>query len=124
MFNKGQARPGSGDPVNAVVDLKAAVLLSYVGVLKIQADLGNIHILVVAGIDKADALSILIKDFRVGEHTEIIPFHLSQGIISHLPTSLQMGLYFHKDNSSRNKTEDEGHSDGLKQSLQKPSDGA
>ena len=65
VFDKGKTRAGGGDPVNTVVDLKTAVLLGYVGILKIQADLGDVRVFIMACVDDADAFAVFIKYFRV-----------------------------------------------------------
>ena len=122
MLDKSQSGPGSGNPVNAVVGFEAPVFLGYVGILKVQADMGDVRILIVACIDDADALSIFVKDFRIGKHAEILSFHLGQGVIRHCPAAFQMRLYFHKDCTSCYKTKDEKYGNHLEQGLQQPSD--
>ena len=51
VFDEGKACPDRGDPVHSGVSLKAPVLLSNVSILEVQADIRDIRIFVVAGVD-------------------------------------------------------------------------
>ena len=65
MLYKGQTCTESSDPVYSSMAFETPVLLGNVAVLEIHADVVNIHILIMTGIDKADLPAVLVIDDRI-----------------------------------------------------------
>ena len=101
--------------------LEAPVLLGDVGVLQVQADVPDVHVLVVSRIDQADLISVLIVDHGVREHGKILAAHLSQLVISHFTALVQLWFYLDVQNGGSDHGADQPHGEQGQKRAQKPS---
>ena len=102
MLDQGQSGPKGGDPVHPGVALETPVLLGDVGILQVQADVPDVHVLVVPRVDQADLIAVLIVDQGVREHGKILAAHLSQLVISHFTALVQLRFYLDVQNGGSN----------------------
>ena len=102
VLDQSQSGPEGGDPIHPGVALETPVLLGDVGILQVQADVPDVHVLVVPRVDQADLIAVLIVDQGVREHGKILAAHLSQLVISHFTALVQLRFYLDVQNGGSN----------------------
>ena len=68
----------------------------------------DVHILVVAGIDQTDLVSVLIIYDGIRQHTEIGTIHGGKGVICDFTAVLQLWFYFDKQKDACAYAQDKG----------------
>ena len=96
------------------------VFLGYVGILNIHADMVDIHIFIMSGIDNPDLIAVLIVNNRIGQHTEIGTLHRRQLIVSNFTAVIQFWLNLDKYSHGNAYACQYGNRDNGQKSLQQP----
>ena len=71
VLNQSQSGSEGGDPIYAGVGLKPPVLLGDIGILNVHADVADVHILIMASVDQADLVSVLVVNNGIRQHAEV-----------------------------------------------------
>ena len=108
VLDQCKAGTEGGDPVYTGVAFKAPVLLGNVSILQVHTDMVDVHILVVAGIDQTDLVSVLIIYDGIRQHTEIGTIHGGKGVICDFTAVLQLWFYFDKQKDACAYAQDKG----------------
>ena len=102
--------------------LKTPVLLSNIRILDIHADVGDVHILVMACIDQADLPVVLVIDDSVAEHGEIRSLHLGQLVVSNYPALVQFRFHLSIDKDPCQGPADQPCGKYCQEGMKKPSE--
>ena len=120
VLDQGETGAEGCYPVYTAMTLKAAVLLGNIAVLQVHADLTDIHILIMACINKPDLFSVLIINEGIREHGKIGPFHLRQFVIGDLTAFIQLRLCFCIDQKADDRHDNKTGSDHRQYAMKEP----